>query len=258
MLLDIGMTEAEAETYVRDVRRGVLAELEERIYGLEGRIASHAQGPVVIPDESSPMRDHWDALRERAGRWIGNFQVEGFRLFTSGKDGDSLDAFLERYDPGSVNSNDACEMLAADLASVIELRRQRVATIRDGVPDAKMLADDPWQLAAMSGPIADAVLAVREVDEEALLEGHYRELAVLAGMADTLAPPCHNILDVPTADPVGIKEIADRLGVQRNTVDVWLNRKIMPPTRWTVGGRPCWQWTDIEAWARSTGRLENP
>ncbi len=59
------------------------------------------------------------------------------------------------------------------------------------------------------------------------------------------------------ADPVGIKEIAERLGVQRTTVDRWLQRKILPPSAWIVGGRPAWEWADIEDWARATGRIED-
>lgn len=55
--------------------------------------------------------------------------------------------------------------------------------------------------------------------------------------------------------PVGIIEIAERLGVKRQTVDTWRLRGLLPEPRWTVGGRPCWDWTDIEAWAKETGRL---
>ena len=59
------------------------------------------------------------------------------------------------------------------------------------------------------------------------------------------------------ADPVGAVEIAARLNVKRQTVDAWRQREAVgfPPPRWTVGGRPAWNWHDIEAWARRTGRL---
>lgn len=58
-------------------------------------------------------------------------------------------------------------------------------------------------------------------------------------------------------EPVGIIEIAHRLGVARATVDQWRQRGIgFPEPRWTVGGRPAWNWDDdIEPWARATGRL---
>ncbi len=54
--------------------------------------------------------------------------------------------------------------------------------------------------------------------------------------------------------PVGIVEIADRLGVERETVDKWRTRDLLPEPEWTVGGRPAWDWRTIEAWARETGR----
>lgn len=64
-------------------------------------------------------------------------------------------------------------------------------------------------------------------------------------------------------EPVGIVEIAERLGVMRNTVDQWLFRTHagelpvpFPDPRWTVGGRPAWDWSDVAAWAWETGRLE--
>jgi hypothetical protein len=58
-------------------------------------------------------------------------------------------------------------------------------------------------------------------------------------------------------DPVGAVEIAERLGVQRATVDMWRQRPstAFPPARWTIGARPAWNWPEIEAWARHSGRL---
>jgi hypothetical protein len=56
-------------------------------------------------------------------------------------------------------------------------------------------------------------------------------------------------------EPVGSVEIAERLGVKRNTVDHWRLRATgFPEPRWTVGGRPAWDWEDIATWARETGR----
>ena len=54
--------------------------------------------------------------------------------------------------------------------------------------------------------------------------------------------------------PVGISEIADRLGVQRATVDQWRHRGLLPDPRWTISGNPAWDWSDIETWAQETGR----
>ena len=55
-------------------------------------------------------------------------------------------------------------------------------------------------------------------------------------------------------EPVGLAEIAGRLGVQRDTVDKWRTRGLLPPPRWTVGGRPAWAWDTIVRWANETGR----
>ena len=55
--------------------------------------------------------------------------------------------------------------------------------------------------------------------------------------------------------PVGAAEIAARLGVRPQTVHTWRHRELMPEPRWTVSGQPAWDWREIEAWARRTGRL---
>lgn len=58
-----------------------------------------------------------------------------------------------------------------------------------------------------------------------------------------------------TCDPVGAKDIADRLGVEAQTVAMWRYRGILPEPKWTVSGQPAWNWPDIERWANDTGRL---
>lgn len=63
-------------------------------------------------------------------------------------------------------------------------------------------------------------------------------------------------MNVDEADPVGLKEIGERLGgVRRGTLDSWRTRRVLPEPRWIVGGWPAWHWPDIERWARETGRL---
>jgi hypothetical protein len=61
-----------------------------------------------------------------------------------------------------------------------------------------------------------------------------------------------------TADPVGLAEIAERLGVKPQTAQMWRHRKVMPDPRWTVSGQPAWDWPDIEWWAKKTARLAHP
>jgi hypothetical protein len=56
-------------------------------------------------------------------------------------------------------------------------------------------------------------------------------------------------------DPVGSADIARRLGVQRLTVVQWRKRGLLPEPKGTASGAPLWDWPDIEAWARATGRL---
>jgi len=68
-------------------------------------------------------------------------------------------------------------------------------------------------------------------------------------------------------DLVGVDEIAQRLGVPRSTVSMWQTRG------WPSGGRAervkapepvatisrrmhVYRWSDVERWARATGRLE--
>lgn len=61
----------------------------------------------------------------------------------------------------------------------------------------------------------------------------------------------------PAADPVGSVEIAARHGVSRSTVDQWRQRDLgFPAPRWTVGGRPAWEWADVLAWLHATGRID--
>ena len=66
-----------------------------------------------------------------------------------------------------------------------------------------------------------------------------------------ITPPEPSVISV---EPVGLAEIADRLGVARQTVDSWRTRGVLPAPTWEVGGRPAWDWETIRAWADTTGR----
>jgi predicted site-specific integrase-resolvase len=57
------------------------------------------------------------------------------------------------------------------------------------------------------------------------------------------------------ADPVGVRDIAERLGVKQQTASVWRHRGLLPKPDWHASGLPLWNWPKIEEWARETGRL---
>jgi hypothetical protein len=54
--------------------------------------------------------------------------------------------------------------------------------------------------------------------------------------------------------PVGCTDIATRLGVKPQTVQMWHWRGLLPEPDWTVSGAPAWDWNNVHEWARSTGR----
>jgi hypothetical protein len=60
-------------------------------------------------------------------------------------------------------------------------------------------------------------------------------------------------------DPVGIIEVANRLGVQVATVHQWRNRKILPtPDYESVNGGRAWEWATILLWAGLRGQIRDP
>lgn len=78
-------------------------------------------------------------------------------------------------------------------------------------------------------------------------------------------------LPIGAGDVVGEREIAERLGVEVQTVAAWVYRgkgkhgtrrragaDPFPPARWSVSGVPAWYWPDVEVWAIATGRYARP
>lgn len=268
------MSELEAVDYVRDVRRRIVDDIAARLEDLEGKVARCMSGPIEIPRQGSPMSDAWAELRNGLGSYVSTFTIRGDRLFVRSRRGragafgpsvgvlvDTLDAYLERCDPGSPNVNDALRDFVADLVAIRELRGQRGAIMRDGADDPSLLAGDVLELAALTGPFEEAVSFVLEVESDLIAEtigapdvDYWQWAETVPDDVVTFTPERRTIVDV---QPVGIKEIADRLGVKRRTVDQWLQRNLMPEPRWTIGGRPAWDWADVELWAMSTNRLES-
>ena len=57
-------------------------------------------------------------------------------------------------------------------------------------------------------------------------------------------------------DLVGVLDIAARAGVTSDAIHKWRDRHPdFPPPEATVSDRPVWQWSEVEAWLRATGRL---
>lgn len=58
-----------------------------------------------------------------------------------------------------------------------------------------------------------------------------------------------------TCDPVGVADIADRLGVKRQTVALWNMKKRLPPPDWQLRSGPLWHWPRVKKWAKDAGKL---
>ena len=58
-----------------------------------------------------------------------------------------------------------------------------------------------------------------------------------------------------SVEPVGVVDIAKRLGVKQQTVAMWRYRGLLPEAPWSVSSQPAWNWPDIQRWAEATGRL---
>ena len=54
---------------------------------------------------------------------------------------------------------------------------------------------------------------------------------------------------------VDIAAIAERLGVNKDTVNKWRYRDLLPPPDHDLAVGPVWEWSTIEEWAKTTNRL---
>lgn len=60
------------------------------------------------------------------------------------------------------------------------------------------------------------------------------------------------------ADPVGVLEIAARLGVADRTVHMWIHRDNLPPADYdSINGTRAWEWQTILWWAGETDRCRD-
>jgi ParB family chromosome partitioning protein len=76
-------------------------------------------------------------------------------------------------------------------------------------------------------------------------------------VADACATVAANSTVDEVNDPVGTREIAELLKVKAPTVEMWRHRGLLPEPRWVISGTPIWEATEIEQWARATGRLKD-
>jgi predicted DNA-binding transcriptional regulator AlpA len=124
-----------------------------------------------------------------------------------------------------------------------DLERLAYGTAGSGaVPPAQLIAEVHSRISACR----DTALSALSADSHAARE--------LTEAADRAAPPFAP-WRTGLERPMGIPEIAEKLGVKRPTVDQWRQRGVMPKPTWTVGGRPLWRWADVKTWAQDTGRL---
>lgn len=68
-----------------------------------------------------------------------------------------------------------------------------------------------------------------------------------------LVPPPE--ITLPCGDPVGVQEIAERLGLESRSVHMIGRRGQLPEPDYTTNGFRAWEWTKILWWAGETDRL---
>lgn len=73
-------------------------------------------------------------------------------------------------------------------------------------------------------------------------------------MIDTLADDASCYDDDDMSNLVGPDEVAAMLNVKRNTVAQWRFRRLLPEPALVLSQIPIWKRSDIEEWAKLTGR----
>lgn len=71
-------------------------------------------------------------------------------------------------------------------------------------------------------------------------------------------PDCGGKGHFSICEPVGVPELAERLGVKHTTPHTWMTRGVMPEADWIVSGNKAWRWGTILRWAGERGRILNP
>lgn len=61
--------------------------------------------------------------------------------------------------------------------------------------------------------------------------------------------------DLVSTDLVSTAEIAERLGVKKNTVHQWRYRNLFPAPDWQLSIGPVWKWSTVKWWAIETERI---
>lgn len=111
---------------------------------------------------------------------------------------------------------------------------------------------------SVSGVVVDAVRLYREVTGGGASELSVRLLDDALAQLDAGTPASRPRLVSPrqAMEPVGMKEIAERLGYQVESIWQWRAQPSFPKPRWSVSGRPAWDWPVVERWARRNGRAQ--
>lgn len=146
-------------------------------------------------------------------------------------------------------------LMAREAVSLKLLPLTFAAHLVDLDPDRQRLALSAYQATPMSAD-AFALVCLRLAQEQNAdplfdADSFFQvEEYALTAVAEADA---QRQLELGGPDPVGAKDIAQRLGVKAATVATWRYRGIMPNPDWTVAGAPVWNWPTIVQWHESRG-----